>query len=143
MWSEDRSPIALESILSQDDRPSASIRKIDGNGQWLPYPGITVIMAAVLSSVHQQLYDTILEHLPTIQAQPLPLSSLHCTLCNVRAQARCKSMEDYNEFVTEHQPRFERLKFAYAQSSERLTFKATVGRKHPGPGRSWSRAGGT
>ena len=129
---ERRLLIPLSSLLSAQERPRRG--KVDGSGAILPFEGVTIIMPAVdatsFDSMYQRAHDCIARHTAEVHQAPLTGSSMHVTLASVITRLDCPTLDEYNEFVTEHHAAFEQVKWVYAHSTRRIRFTAWVG-SHP------------
>ena len=117
----DRS-ISAESLLSIDERPGAQIVKLDEQGRWKLFEGVSVVMPLRTErhSAFRHLFTRVKSNYTALLTAN-PLSSYHVTLCTVLLR-RDMSQSRYNELVIANKPRLERLKARLAEETQSVTF---------------------
>ncbi len=122
--------IDLRSIQSHDTRPSAQMKKLNSEGQFLPFEGLTVIMPLVtdLSAMYHALRQVVPPEIHSL----LSYESFHVTFTEIKCRSHFKNCEKYNEFLGEKLKDLEALKMELSnyqakQSDLLLAFEM----KHP------------
>jgi len=105
-----RSPIPLQLLLSVDDRPSSTIRKIDEQAVYTPFETIVVLQRARtdLHPAYLRAHQVIASNYARLLA-PLPVDSYHVTLSGVFDRRQTADVTAYNRLITANHERLERL----------------------------------
>ena len=114
--------ISLQSILSVDERPGSEIVKLDEQGRWELFEGISVIMTVhtQLDPAFRRLFDRVRrDHSALLTGNPY--SSYHVTLCTLFLR-RDWNQSEYNRLVTTERLRMEQLKGFLAAETKPVTF---------------------
>ena len=122
-----RTPIDVNLLLSDDDRPHTLVRKINEEGVYESFHTIVLQQKAYtdLNPAYQAAHDLLATSFSRILS-PLPVASYHVTLSGVFDQRATKAdVTAYNSLVTSHHDRLERVVYAFdhlPDSDSPLTF---------------------
>lgn len=116
--------ISLETIYSQDNRPSEKIRKIDGNGTFELFDGITIVCDLV--SDVSSFYERLTKVLPPDCFSILPKESFHMTIASIQNRNRFPTLEKYNEYLKNNLENFIQIKSKYSKISSETQFEMLV-----------------
>ena len=114
--------IDVNLLLSIDERPGAEIRKLDEQGRWELFEGLSVVMPVRTErhSAFRQLFNRVhIDYSMLLTANPF--SSYHVTLCTIVLR-RDMSQSMYNKLVADMKPQLERLKARLAGETQSVTF---------------------
>ena len=114
--------IAIESLLSVDERPGSDIVKLDELGRWQLFEGLSVVLPVLTERypAFSQLFNRVATDYHTLLSGN-PLSSYHVTLCSIVLR-RDMSRSAYNELVSRSRPSLERLKARLAEETRPVIF---------------------
>ena len=99
-------------LLCDPDSPHPTKNRVDLDGNYIPWQGITSIM--LLNEKSRELAETIharLENSEIIKKYValLPVSSYHVTLRGIRERFRCQNGKEYNEYILAKRKQLEEL----------------------------------
>jgi hypothetical protein len=111
----------LTQLLSVDKRPSNRIKKVDSDGNFDFFEGVTIVMP--LKTNLSPMYEELKKIVPVSSRALLPKESYHVTLISVACRSHFSSCEEYNQFIRNSIPQFKKVKQCLKQQKIRFVMK--------------------
>ena len=98
-------------LHSSDARPAKEIKKLDSDGNYTPFEGLTIVMQIYEQDLKfgERLFKDLESTVPKKAHSLLPYQSYHVTLCGLVCRNHFESCQDYNNFIDEHYENLKKL----------------------------------